>query len=133
VGLHQNMEKKDDPWVGFKAGGLNVFGGGLALYNNRGKLIGGLGISGDTSCNDHIVSWKLRYALNLDNVPAGVAPTPGSTKTTDNMINDVTLNQYGNLNSASNWGHPNCSAAGINIVATLAVNYPVGPKDSLGI
>jgi len=83
---------KHDPWIGHRAGGSIVFGGGLALYNNRGVLLGALGVSGDTSCTDHVIAWKLRYALNLDNVPAGPAPTPGSTtgQTTDNMILDFT-------------------------------------------
>jgi uncharacterized protein GlcG (DUF336 family) len=26
-------------------------------------LVGALGVSGDTSCTDHIVAWKLRKAL----------------------------------------------------------------------
>ena len=34
-------------------GGINVFGGGLALYNSDGRLLGGLGVSGDSSCADH--------------------------------------------------------------------------------
>src|SRR4030095_12708439 len=33
-------------------GGLIFFGGGVPLYRS-GKIIGGLGISGDTSCADH--------------------------------------------------------------------------------
>ena len=33
--------------VGGRIGGVNVFGGGLALYNANGKLLGGLGVSGD--------------------------------------------------------------------------------------
>src|SRR5207245_8702820 len=48
----------NDPMVGRKIGGINVFGGGLALYNSAGVLVGGLGVSGDTSCTDHIVAWK---------------------------------------------------------------------------
>ncbi|HEY1766958.1 MAG TPA: heme-binding protein [Terracidiphilus sp.] len=37
----------DDPMVGFPIGGVNVFGGGLALYNKQGQLVGALGVSGD--------------------------------------------------------------------------------------
>ena len=73
-----------DPMVNGKIGGVNVFGGGLALYNAAGQLVGAVGVSGDTSCTDHIVAWKARHALNLDNVPAGVAPG-GS----DNIIFDI--------------------------------------------
>lgn len=68
VGTHK------DPLVGKTIGGVNVFGGGLALYNSKGVLVGGLGVSGDTSCADHNIAWKLRKALKLDYVPAGVSP-----------------------------------------------------------
>src|SRR5204863_7553896 len=54
-----------DPMVGERIGGVNVFGGGLALYRN-GIRVGGLGVSGDTSCTDHMVAWKVRNALGLD-------------------------------------------------------------------
>ena len=70
----------NDPMIGRRIGGINVFGGGLALYSPSGTLLGGLGVSGDTSCSDHIIAWKLRHALNLDNVPNG--PAGG----TDNII-----------------------------------------------
>src|SRR5437667_1442026 len=32
------------------AGGLIFFGGGVPLYNASGNIVGGLGVSGDTSC-----------------------------------------------------------------------------------
>lgn len=64
-----------DPMVGKKIGGVNVFGGGLALYNSKGVIVGALGVSGDSSCADHNIAWKLRKALKLDYVPAGVSPT----------------------------------------------------------
>lgn len=51
------------------AGGLIFFGGGVALYRN-GKVIGGLGISGDTSCADHEIAKRVRTA-------AGLNPTGG--------------------------------------------------------
>jgi uncharacterized protein GlcG (DUF336 family) len=57
-----------DPAVGKRIGGTVVFGGGLALYNESG-VIGGLGVSGDTSCADHNVAWRLRTALGLDKTP----------------------------------------------------------------
>ena len=73
---------ENDPMTGLRIGGINVFGGGLALYSADGVLLGGIGVSGDTSCTDHIIAWKLRHALNLDNVPAG----PDSDSGTDNII-----------------------------------------------
>src|SRR5712671_6560236 len=79
----------DDPLVGKQVGGINVFGGGLALYKQTSKkLVGGLGVSGDTSCTDHIIAWKVRDLLNYDNVPAGVAGTGA-----DNMINDYFIDR----------------------------------------
>src|SRR5687768_8157222 len=71
-GNASNNGQHNDPMVGLKIGGVNVFGGGLAFYNAQGTLIGAIGVSGDTSCTDHIIAWKVRHALNLDNVPAGV-------------------------------------------------------------
>ncbi len=61
-----------DPMVGKRIGGVNVFGGGLALYDKAGELIGALGVSGDSSCADHAIAWRVRNALELDFVPAGV-------------------------------------------------------------
>ena len=62
-----------------KIGGVNVFGGGLALYNGSG-LAGGLGVSGDTSCADHNIAWRVREKLSgytVANVPAGVGTLNG--------------------------------------------------------
>ena len=56
AGPSQNYGQANDPMVGRKIGGVNVFGGGLALYNKDHKLVGALGVSGDTSCTDHIVA-----------------------------------------------------------------------------
>ena len=55
-GPASNFGQDDDPMVGHRIGGVNVFGGGLALYNSKGVLIGGIGVSGDTSCADHNIS-----------------------------------------------------------------------------
>jgi uncharacterized protein GlcG (DUF336 family) len=68
-GPSQNYGRPNDPMVGEKIGGVNVFGGGLALYKN-GKVIGGLGTSGDTSCADHNIAWVARQQLELDGTPS---------------------------------------------------------------
>jgi len=99
-----------DPMCGQKPGGLVVFGGGLALYNSQGKIVGGLGVSGDTSCTDHFVSWKIRHLMNLDYVTAG--PVAGNF---DN------LNFYSTTGvpSATGWGQPVCFPADPAFAATL--------------
>ncbi|MBI3630833.1 MAG: heme-binding protein [Candidatus Sungbacteria bacterium] len=61
-----------DPAVGRRVGGVNVFGGGLALYTRGGKFVGGLGVSGDSACADHVIVWRIRHYLHLDYLPAGV-------------------------------------------------------------
>jgi len=75
--------QKDDPLVGKKIGGVNVFGGGLALYDSKGELVGAIGVSGDTSTADHNIAWVARQVLGLDCVPAGVS---GDAKRPDNII-----------------------------------------------
>lgn len=62
----------NDPMVGQRVGGVNVFGGGLALYNANKRLVGAIGVSGDSSCADHAIAWRTRSTLVLDYVPAGV-------------------------------------------------------------
>jgi uncharacterized protein GlcG (DUF336 family) len=101
AGNSANFGKVNDPMVGKRIGGMNVFGGGLALYTKQGKLVGAIGVSGDTACADHNVAWKTRQALGLDNVPAGV--NKKGDKSNDNIIYDIT-----NGKSASGFGHPDC-------------------------
>jgi uncharacterized protein GlcG (DUF336 family) len=113
----------NDPMIGFRIGGINVFGGGLALYSTSGNLLGGVGVSGDTSCTDHIVAWKLRHALNLDNVPAG----PDADSNTDNIIFTA-----GKLDG---FEHPRCFDADgqgkhVQIANRLPITHPVGPDES---
>jgi uncharacterized protein GlcG (DUF336 family) len=111
-----------DPMKGRRIGGVNVFGGGLALYTTDGRLVGGLGVSGDTSCADHIIAWKTRHALNLDNVPAGVA---GAGK--DNIIHDVAVDAgTGHTTSKSGFGHPTCSAESTKLANALPTSHPPG-------
>jgi uncharacterized protein GlcG (DUF336 family) len=112
----------NDPLKGRRVGGVNVFGGGLALYTQTGSIVGGLGVSGDTSCADHIIAWKVRHALNLDNVPAGVA---GPEK--DNIIHDVTVDAgTGHTVSKGGFGHPTCSAESTKIAGDLPKTHPPG-------
>src|SRR5260370_25426581 len=59
---------RNDPMVGNRVGGVNVFGGGLALYAKDGIKLGGVGVSGDTSCPDHMVAWRVRNTINLDHL-----------------------------------------------------------------
>ncbi len=67
-----NFGLPNDPMVGQRVGGVNVFGGGLALYNANKRLVGAIGVSGDSSCADHAIAWRTRSTLQLDYVPAGV-------------------------------------------------------------
>ena len=46
------------------AGGIITFGGGVALYQG-GQVIGGLGVSGDSSCADHAIAYRMRKAAKL--------------------------------------------------------------------
>jgi len=113
----------NDPMVGHKIGGVNVFGGGLALYNSQSKLVGALGVSGDTSCTDHIIAWKIRHALNFDSVPAGVSPTHD-----DNIIYDIAQDANGHPVSAGGFGHPRCDDAAFMFATNLPNAFPIGPN-----
>ena len=111
--------QSNDPMVGGKIGGINVFGGGLALYNAQGQLIGGLGVSGDSSCADHNIAWRTRNNLKLDYVPAGVGPDASRP---DNIVYDITNPVGFPIGvSASGWGHPVCSSAAVTISLGLPV------------
>ena len=64
-----DLGKATDPLVWKIIGGVNVFGGGLPLYNAGSIKIGGLGASGDSSCRDHVFAWRMRVALTKDFTP----------------------------------------------------------------
>lgn len=112
-----NFGQANDPMVGHRIGGVNVFGGGLALYDASHTLVGAIGVSGDSSCADHNIAWRTRSSLKLDHVPAGVS---GDPMRPDNIVYDIALasgEQEGV--STSGWGHPVCSAAATMIATTL--------------
>ncbi len=99
---------RNDPMVGEKIGGVNVFGGGLALYNANGRVIGAVGVSGDTSCADHRIGWRVRDNLNLDNL-SGVGGVSGDAQRPDDIIFDIAANPAGGTGvSAGGFGHPEC-------------------------
>lgn len=111
----KNYGSAKDPLNGERIGGVNVFGGGLALYNAKGEIVGAIGVSGDTSCADHNIAWKARHTLNLDFVPAGVAPTKN-----DNIIYDIS-----NTKSSGGFGHPTCGAKDKEISAALSATQDI--------
>ena len=120
TGNPQEFGMQNDPMVGKAIGGVIVFGGGLPLYSKKGELVGGLGVSGDTACADHVIAWKTRRSVGLDAVPMGVAPGPS-----DNLIFDIQ-----NGVSGSGFGHPDCKGGSPskNIIEQLNQKLPVGPK-----
>jgi len=97
--------QSNDPMVGKKVGGQIVFGGGFALYDSDGKLVGGLGVSGDTSCKDHNFGWRVRNELGLDFVPGGIS---GDGDRPDNIIYDMGPASTGVVVSPSGFGHVEC-------------------------
>ncbi len=112
-----NNGQANDPMNGGRIGGVNVFGGGLALYNSSHTLVGAIGVSGDSSCADHNIAWRTRHTLQLDFVPGGVS---GDAARPDNIVYDI-VPQPGQMPgvSPSGWGHPTCSAAATAIAAGL--------------
>jgi len=96
-----------DGLCGRKVGGVNVFGGGLGLYNSNGALVGGVGVSGDSSCADHNIAWKLRTLMGLNHVPAG----PGYF---DNIIYPSD-----GSDTLPGFGHPVCSEAAVAVAASF--------------
>lgn len=99
-----------DPMNNGRIGGVNVFGGGLALYNEKGELLGGLGVSGDTSCADHNIAWKTRDSLKLDFVPGGVSETGD-----DNII----------YTEGNGFAHPDCGGKESGIGTALPQSHAI--------
>ena len=74
------------------SGGMIFFGGGTPLYNGD-KIIGGLGVSGDTSCADHEVAKRVRRQAGLD---------PGGNPFADDIV------FTSDSSPASVFSHPKC-------------------------
>jgi len=97
AGNAETYGTESDPMVGQHLGGVIVFGGGLALFDKTG-VVGAVGVSGDSACADHNIAWRIRKALGLGAVPAGVSPNKD-----DGIIYDIAAGA-----SKSGWGHPTC-------------------------
>jgi len=114
AGPSSSYGTSSDPMVRHKIGGVNVFGGGLGLYAKGHQLVGGVGLSGDTSCADHNIAWRVRNLLGLDHLAASsslpaVGGVSGDPARPDNIIFDITPNPNGGTgNSAGGFGHPTC-------------------------
>lgn len=115
AGPSDKIGTEGDPMVRKKIGGVNVFGGGLPLYDEDGILLGAIGVSGDSSCADHNIAWKVRHQLELDYVPAGVSPNDD-----DNIVYDIADGA-----SDSGWGHPECSPEAAEIARNFLESHPV--------
>lgn len=74
------------------AGGTIFFGGGVPLYDAEGRIVGGLGISGDTSCTDHEIAKRVRDLASLN-------PPDGS------LVDDIS---YSSVDGPSVFTHPLC-------------------------
>jgi len=91
---------------GFTLGGIITFGGGVALYQG-GQVIGGLGVSGDTSCADHAIAYRMRAKAGYGTVPAGVGPN-----NTDN-INYYPTGLLSGQIDPSQFAQPHCLSTDI--------------------
>ncbi|MGH7029923.1 MAG: hypothetical protein ACREEZ_05810, partial [Stellaceae bacterium] len=90
-----------------------------------------VGVSGDTSCTDHFIAWRVRAGLNLDHLGL-LHPVPGNdAQHPDNIIFDITPTANGGLldpngtlsSSASGFGHPTCIGS-LNPATLPAVRSP---------
>ncbi len=103
----------NDPAVGTHVAGVIPFGGGLALYNSQGVKVGAIGVSGDTSCTDHAVAWRLRTAMRLNNIPSGFVkgytqtPAAGAAGA---LGDEMIINTSGDIaNIINTYKQPSCA------------------------
>lgn len=118
-----NNGTASDFMTGKKIGGVNVFGGGLALYNSQQKVVGAVGVSGDTSCADHMIGWRVRNALGLDHLQ-GVGGVSGDPARPDNIVFDITTNAAGIGVSSGGFGHPSCIRSNVTSPLSLPAVQP---------
>lgn len=99
-----------DPMIGLRVGGVNVFGGGLALYNADNHVVGAIGVSGDSSCADHNIAWKVRTALTVS-APTKVANKVPGGVTVDGSYTDDNIQYPVGSTPPAGWEHAQCGAA----------------------
>jgi uncharacterized protein GlcG (DUF336 family) len=95
------------------AGGLIFFAGGVPIYSN-GKIVGGLGVSGDTSCADHEIAKRVRNMAALN------PPLPGGM-----LADDIV---YSLPDPPSVFAHPVCLNTwrnGLEIGSEAPATYPL--------
>ncbi len=113
-----------DPAVGTRVGGVVALGGGLALYNSQRVKVGAIGVSGDTSCTDHAIAWRLRTAMNLNNVPAGFGSGPSPSPSGAVLGDEMVISTGNNLADITNtYKHPSCAI-------TTAVTDPIAGSET---
>lgn len=123
-GSPANNGQPNDFMTGKRIGGVNVFGGGLALYNAQHKVVGAVGVSGDTSCADHMIGWRLRHGLGLDHLQ-GLFPVSGDPARPDNIVYDIAPNPAGGTGvSPSGFGHPTCIRSDVTPPTSLPAVQP---------
>ena len=69
--------------------------------------MGGLGISGDSSCADHNVAWRIRKALGLDKLPQKDA---------------INYDLGSDGKSASGFGHAKCAGYEAEIAGDIGAS-----------
>ena len=104
-----NYGQRNDPMVGRRIGGVNVFGGGLALYNSDGQAR-----RRDRRQRRLVVRRPQHRVADAQHAGPRLRARRRQRRPTrhDNIVYDITP-QAGQMPgmSASGWGHPACSAA----------------------
>ena len=73
------------------------------LFATGKRMVGALGGSGDTSCADHSIAWRIRRNLDLDHL-AGVGGVSGDDARPDNIVFDI--------DPSGGFGHLQCLNTG---------------------
>ena len=123
VGIQQTTADRTIRWSAAGLAASMCLAAGWLCTVPAADLLGGLGVSGDSSCADHNIAWRTRDILDLDSVPAGVSGDPVRK---DNIVYDI-VSQGGQMPgvSAGGWGHPHCvnpAARDTTIAAGLPPN-----------